>query len=54
MVREGGKVTKVIVPIALDASARPLKGNGWTLELSPAWAMSAGLRKGDSILNRVK
>lgn len=39
--------THVIVPAPTDPQARPLRGDGWRLDLSPGWRVRAGERKGD-------
>ncbi|HEX7176390.1 MAG TPA: hypothetical protein VF240_14090 [Pyrinomonadaceae bacterium] len=52
MVSEGGRITKVYVPAPADLDARPLKGDGWTLELNSGWVVIPGERKGDYILKR--
>jgi hypothetical protein len=55
MIREGGgRVTKVYVPTPADTNARPLKGDGWTLQLDYGWALTPGQRKGDFILKRLE
>lgn len=35
-----------------DALARPLRGDGWTLELNEGWSLTPGERKGDFILKK--
>ena len=35
------------VPAPRDASARPIAGEGWTLELARGWTLAAGERAGD-------
>jgi hypothetical protein len=55
MIREGGgRVTKVYVSTPGDPNARPLKGDGWTLQLDSGWAVTPGPRKGDYILKRLE
>ncbi len=51
-VREGGLITRVVVAAPADANARPLSGEGWTLELAAEWIVAAGERKGDFVLRR--
>ena len=35
------------VPLPADTSARPIRGDGWTLELAKGWHLRAGARAGD-------
>jgi hypothetical protein len=35
------------VPAPTDLSARPLKGEGWSLELANGWEVVPGARPGD-------
>ena len=44
--------SKVVVPAPSDLDARPLKGDGWTLELNPGWELRPAKRKGDFIVKR--
>jgi len=44
--------SKVSVPAPSDTSARPLTGDGWTLELKPGWRLAPGKRVGDYIVKR--
>ncbi|UCE59521.1 MAG: hypothetical protein JSU63_19020 [Phycisphaerales bacterium] len=41
---------KIIVPSPQDPNARPLSGDGWTLELNEGWTTRGGRRKGDYVL----
>ncbi len=50
LIREGGRVRKIFVSIPADVNARPLKGNGWTLELTAGWKLTPGQREGDLVL----
>ena len=43
----------VTVPAPSDANARPLAGDGWTLELSDDYGLRAGKRSGDFVVRRV-
>lgn len=46
--RDGsGKVVMARVPAPTDVSARPLKGEGWSLELTNGWEVVPGERAGD-------
>jgi hypothetical protein len=51
---EGGRITKVYVSMPADLNARPLKGDGWTLQLSSGWVIAPGQRKGDYLLKRLE
>lgn len=42
-----GHVIRARVPAPADLSARPLKGDGWSLELANGWKVVAGERAGD-------
>ncbi len=44
---ESGHIAAVQVVAPADAAARPLKGEGWTLELKPGWTVAPGSRAGD-------
>jgi hypothetical protein len=44
--------SRVVVPAPSDPTARPLAGDGWTLELDSGWTVRAAKRKGDYILKR--
>lgn len=47
-----GKMAHVCVPAPADPSARPLRGDGWKLELTPGWTLAPGERKGDFVLRK--
>jgi hypothetical protein len=51
-VREGGRIVRVVVAAPVDANARPLRGEGWTLELATGWTLAPGERKGDFVLRK--
>ena len=42
----------IVVPAPPDASARPVRGDGWTLELNGGWVLAPGARQGDFVLKR--
>lgn len=42
-----GHLIRARVPAPADLSARPLKGDGWSLELTNGWEVVAGERSGD-------
>jgi len=44
-------MTKVTLAAPADTSARPVVGQGWTLDLAPGWTIVPGARKGDMILS---
>jgi hypothetical protein len=44
--------SKVTVPAPKDPTARPLVGDGWTLELKDGWDVRSGKRKGDYVVVR--
>ncbi|MBU0616395.1 MAG: hypothetical protein KKI02_01625 [Planctomycetes bacterium] len=44
--------SKVTVPAPGDTNARPLTGDGWTLELNEGWRLVPGKRAGDYIVER--
>ncbi len=47
-----GHLTRARVPAPTDLSARPLKGEGWTLELSNGWEIIPGERSGDVTIKK--
>ncbi|HEX5883094.1 MAG TPA: hypothetical protein VFY67_00980 [Pyrinomonadaceae bacterium] len=42
-----GHIVRARVPAPPDLSSRPLKGEGWSLELAPGWEVVPGERQGD-------
>ena len=48
----GGRIVKVYVPAPPDLQARPLRGDGWVLQIEPGWVTAPGERKGDFVLRR--
>lgn len=42
--------TELRVPAPRDSDARPLQGDGWTLELASGWKLAGGERKSDYVL----
>ncbi|HEX8149519.1 MAG TPA: hypothetical protein VF591_20220 [Pyrinomonadaceae bacterium] len=42
----------VNVPAPADANARPLRGDGWTLELGDGWTLAPGARARDFVLKK--
>ncbi|HEX6625111.1 MAG TPA: hypothetical protein VF064_15475 [Pyrinomonadaceae bacterium] len=48
----GGRITKVYLSRPADPAARPLKGEGWTLQLNPGWTLAPGPRDGDHVLKK--
>ncbi len=54
LIREGGRVRKIFVSIPSDVKARPLKGDGWTLELTAGWSLTPGQREGDFVLTSAR
>ena len=51
---EGGRIIKVYVSIPADLDARPLRGDGWTLQLDSRWGLTPGQRRGDYLLQRLE
>ena len=47
-----GSVVRARVSAPLDISARPLKGDGWALELANSWQVVAADRPGDFKLSK--
>jgi hypothetical protein len=43
----------VVITAPTDASASPVKGDGWTLELKPGWKLAPDARKGDYVLQSI-
>jgi hypothetical protein len=51
--RDGnGHFTRAQVDAPESASARPLKGKGWSLELKDGWGLTPGERSGDLIVSK--
>lgn len=51
--RDGtGHLARARVPAPTDLAARPLKGEGWTLELTDGWEVVPGERLGDVIIRK--
>lgn len=53
LVRQAGHVVRVQVPAPADANRRPIKGDGWTLDLQEGWQVAPGDRKGDLVLKKL-
>jgi hypothetical protein len=49
----GWNTGRVVVPAPKDATARPVAGDGWTLELKEGWEVAPGERAGDLVVRRV-
>ncbi len=52
MLLKDSMITGAQVPAPKDTKARPLKGDGWTLDLKDGWALVPGARPGDLTLKR--
>jgi hypothetical protein len=50
LILDQGSASRLQVPLASDLKARPLRGDGWTLELSKGWILERGKREGDFVL----
>src|SRR5215213_2223593 len=48
-----GHLVRARVPAPADLSARPLKGEGWTLELTTGWEVVPGERSGDVMIRKL-
>jgi hypothetical protein len=48
-----GHVVRARVPAPTDLSARPLKGEGWSLELTNGWEVVPGERSGDVMIRKL-
>lgn len=46
--------SKIYVPAPPDATARPLQGDGWTLELNAGWTLAPGEREANYTLKKVE
>lgn len=49
----GATYGSVNVPAPADTSARPLRGEGWTLELNEGWSLEPGDRPGDFTIKKL-
>jgi hypothetical protein len=47
-----GHLVRARVPAPADLSARPLKGDGWSLELKDGWEVVPGERRGDVTIKK--
>jgi hypothetical protein len=47
-----GRLVRARVPAPVDLSARPLKGEGWSLELTKGWAVVRAERSGDVTIKK--
>jgi hypothetical protein len=52
IVRGANRVMRVQVPAPANAQERPLKGDGWRLDLTPGWTLESGARPGDFTLKQ--
>ncbi|MBO0720337.1 MAG: hypothetical protein J2P41_05925 [Blastocatellia bacterium] len=43
---------KIQIPAPAEPKARPVRGDGWTLELNAEWSLAPGERKGDYLLKK--
>lgn len=50
MTREAGAIKRVTLSAPVDTDVRPLRGDGWTVELKAGWKLAPGARKGDYVL----
>ncbi len=46
--------SKIYVSAPPEASASPIRGSGWTLELSEGWTLAVGERAGDYVVKKLK
>jgi hypothetical protein len=52
MVREGGQVRRIVVPVTKQAAGTKLSGDDWTLELARGFRRAEGGRRGDEIVRK--
>jgi hypothetical protein len=52
LTRKDGQIVKVTVCAPTNLQAKPLQGDGWTLELKAGWKLEAGERRGDYIIKQ--
>ncbi|MDT4897788.1 MAG: hypothetical protein QOH25_2865 [Acidobacteriota bacterium] len=52
MIRENNRPSRLYVSIPVDLNARPLQGEGWTLQLNDGWTFAPAERKGDHLLKK--
>ncbi len=50
LIREGFLRSSVVVPVPADPKARPVSGDGWTLDLKDGWELTPGERQGDYVV----
>ncbi len=51
---ENGRILQAYLSLPDDPKGRPLKGDGWTLDLAPGWAIVPGSREGDFLIQKIK
>jgi len=49
-----GHLMRARVPAPTDLAARPLKGEGWSLELANGWEVIPGERPGDVVIRKIQ
>jgi hypothetical protein len=55
MIRDREQPSFVHVSAPVDRNARPVQGEGWTLQLAEGWRLEeAAARKGDYVLKRAE
>jgi hypothetical protein len=52
LTRKEGQLVKVTVSAPTNLQAKPLQGEGWTLELKEGWRLEPGERRGDYTLKQ--
>jgi hypothetical protein len=52
LTRQGGRIVKATIAAPINPQAKPLQGDGWTLDLKDGWQLEAGERKGDYRVKR--
>jgi len=50
LIREGGRIARIILPAPGAGQGDPTRGDGWTLELRDGWELVAGARTGDFVV----
>lgn len=52
LVRDKGRITKVVVPATKDTAGNAIKGDDWKLDLEPGWKVVSGARVGDQTVKK--
>lgn len=52
VVREQGRVTRIVVPASKSVDGAAVAGDAWKLELKPGFRIAPGARSGDQVVEK--